>query len=95
MMVQTRPTSRWIDFIERPRPATRKTPVYAVVKKRKGKDGASEEDVLPELGEVRWYGAWRSFAFFAANGTLFEPTCLRDLAAFIDWLMGLRKAARA
>jgi hypothetical protein len=54
-----------------------------------------EGQARAELGEVRWHGAWRCFAFFPAAGTLFEPTCLRDLAAFIDWLMGERKAARA
>lgn len=90
-----RPASRWIDFIEQPRPASRKTPVFDVVKKREGKASAGEEGMLHALGQVRWFGAWRCYAFFPANGTLFEPTCLGDLAAFCAWLMAKRKAVRA
>lgn len=36
------------------------------------------------LGQIRWYGSWRRYAFFPGQGTLFEEQCLRDLADFID-----------
>lgn len=46
------------------------------------------------LGEIRWWGRWRKYAFFPAHGTLYEPTCLRDIATFIDDLMAERKLAK-
>ena len=46
------------------------------------------------LGRVQWWGRWRKYAFFPLGGTLYEPTCLRDIAAFIEAQMAERKAAR-
>jgi hypothetical protein len=46
------------------------------------------------LGEVRWYAPWRKYAFFPLSDTLYEPTCLRDIAQFIEDEMKKRKAAR-
>ena len=43
------------------------------------------------LGEIRWYGAWRKYAFFPDDGTIFENDCLRDIAVFIERLMSNRK----
>ncbi len=34
------------------------------------------------LGFVEWYRPWRCYAFFPHSDTIFEKTCLRDLA---DW----------
>lgn len=34
------------------------------------------------LGEVRWYAQWRQYAFYPAEGTVFEKTCLNDIAEF-------------
>ena len=36
------------------------------------------------LGVVKWYGSWRGYAFFPAPNTLFEKTCLRDIADFLE-----------
>lgn len=36
------------------------------------------------LGNVHWWGAWRQYAFFANDGTLFEPKCLREIANFCE-----------
>lgn len=36
------------------------------------------------LGTVKWHGAWRKYAFFPENDTLFETTCLRDICEFLD-----------
>jgi hypothetical protein len=89
------PESRWIRFLQHQTPRSRKTPVFGVVKKLEGKDGQGDEGMLHELGEVRWWGAWRCFAFFPADGTLFESTCLWDLAAFCAWLTGEHRRACA
>ena len=46
------------------------------------------------LGTIKWYGPWRKYSFFPTPTTLFEPTCLREIADFIDKAMAERKAAR-
>ncbi len=44
-------------------------------------DVLSKETNIP-LGQVRWFGRWRKYAFFPNNDTVFEPTCLNELAGF-------------
>lgn len=34
------------------------------------------------LGQIRWFGRWRKYAFFPQRDTVFEEVCLRDLAMF-------------
>jgi hypothetical protein len=36
------------------------------------------------LGFVEWYSPWRCYAFHPAAETLFEKTCLRDMADFCE-----------
>jgi hypothetical protein len=36
------------------------------------------------LGEVRWYGRWRKYCFFAEPSTIYEQDCLRDIAQFCE-----------
>lgn len=39
------------------------------------------------LGMIGWYNPWRQYSFFP-NGTLplvFEKTCLRDIAKFVEY----------
>lgn len=36
------------------------------------------------LGTVKWYGAWRCYAFFPKADTLYEKRCLRDIANFCE-----------
>lgn len=47
------------------------------------------------LGTVKWWPAWRKYAFFPEPGKLFEPDCLRDLADFCETQTTARKAERA
>jgi len=51
-----------------------------------------EKDVRAgiRLGSIRWWGRWRRYAFFPEAGTLYESTCLRDIAAFLDQVMKAR-----
>lgn len=35
------------------------------------------------LGNIEWYPAWRQWIFAPALGTVFNNTCLRDLADFL------------
>ena len=48
------------------------------------------------LGEIRFFPRWRKFSFFPLKDTLYESTCLRDIAAFCDiqtakWRGGLKR----
>ena len=45
------------------------------------------------LGTIRWFGRWRQYAFFPADGTIFNPECLRDICAEINRLMAARRTA--
>lgn len=39
------------------------------------------------LGEIRWFGRWRKYAFFPDADTIFERDCLMDIADFLDKVM--------
>jgi len=70
--------SKWIRFdLITPRCSGRKTDIWRVAEK-------DATDQTPDLGEVKWYGAWRKFAFFPFVNTLFEQDCLRDIANFCE-----------
>lgn len=36
------------------------------------------------LGYIRWFGSWRRYAFFPNFKSVFEWTCLRDIANFCE-----------
>ena len=57
-----------------------KTSVWNVLSKEGGET----------LGQVRWYGRWRKYAFFPRPNTLYENDCLRDIAGFIELAMKVR-----
>ncbi len=46
------------------------------------------------LGFVEWYRPWRCYAFFPQPETVFERTCLADLAEWCDQATAERIAAR-
>lgn len=76
--------SKWIIFQKQDKPVDKKTDVYRI----HAKDG----NVL--LGEVKWFGAWRKYAFYPATCTVFETDCLTDIVKFINRLMNERKAQK-
>lgn len=39
-----------------------------------------------ELGEVKWYGAWRQYCYFPATSAVYSEGCLKDIADFITQL---------
>ena len=83
MIPSPRTESHWIEFILTAR--TDKTFMWDVVTKESG----------VVVGRVKWFGRWRKYAFFPAGGTVYEPTCLRDIVAFLDEQMLLRRKARS
>lgn len=46
------------------------------------------------IGVIKWFAAWRKYCFYPVNGTLFDPGCLTDIAAFIQERMEERKKVR-
>lgn len=38
------------------------------------------------LGQIKWFGRWRQYAFFPCQGTCFNQECLADI---IDWMQQL------
>lgn len=46
------------------------------------------------LGHVRWWPPWRKYTFWPNESTLYEPTCLNDIAAFLSDETAKHKAAR-
>ena len=37
-----------------------------------------------DLGEIRWYGRWRKYAFYPHWDTIYEQDCLRKIADFCE-----------
>jgi hypothetical protein len=46
------------------------------------------------LGEIRWFGRWRCYSFFPDTDTLYEQTCLRDIADFCETVTKEHRAAK-
>lgn len=44
------------------------------------------------LGTIRWYGAWRQYAFHPADDTIWNIGCMQDVEACITELMNERKS---
>lgn len=67
--------SKWIRFDEVAEVAPgRRTVVWRVVNK----------ETNAYLGAVRWYGPFRQYSFEPEPFTVFERTCLRDIADFCE-----------
>jgi hypothetical protein len=45
------------------------------------------------LGQIRWMGRWRQYAFYPENLTIWNPDCLADISGEIAALMSARRAA--
>lgn len=56
---------------------SQKTKVWGVVNTYEGRE------IM--IGQVKWYGPWRKYAFFPLGAnTVFEHNCLREIADFIE-----------
>lgn len=76
-------TSKWLRFVWKS--STGKTDVWEV--------RAKQGDIL--LGLVKWYGPFRAYSFFPEPNTVYEKTCVTNIAFFLVRLMDERKAAKA
>lgn len=64
----------WIRFCDEGKSDSGKTSRFSV----RAKDGGAL------LGEVRWFGRWRKYAFFPEELAVFEQDCLRTIADFCE-----------
>jgi len=77
-----KPRPKWIIFknISDHYPP-RKTEIFHVINKEYG----------TVLGMITWHGPFRKYSFFPEPNMVFETTCLKDIAGFMDNLMEERK----
>ncbi len=36
------------------------------------------------IGKVSWYGPWRKYCFYPNDNSLYDQTCLREVADFLE-----------
>lgn len=66
--------ARHVYFQERDVPEHWKTRAWAV--------HASADNLY--LGHIQWFARWRCYIFQPEPSTVYEKTCLRDIANFVD-----------
>ena len=62
-----------------------KTTQWKIVNRRSG----------GELGEIKWYSAWRQYCFFTSFDAVFNDSCLCDIIHFIGQLSAARNIERS
>ena len=68
-------TPKWIRFVYIGTSPSGKTKKWEV--------RAKEDEII--VGYITWYGRWKGYVFSATDEyTIFEKTCLRDIANFIE-----------
>jgi len=43
------------------------------------------------LGQIKWFGRWRQYAFYPSSDTIFNPSCLEDISNYTKALMIKRR----
>lgn len=88
-MIRRTDDGRWegdhIQMIDAGRSPSGKTVVWGVWTKT--------EAMIP-LGCVRWHAPWRKYCFYPEPNTLYEQTCLRDIAEFVESMTSLKPRER-
>ena len=72
-----RSESRWLRFVPAGQSATGKTVILDVESKT--------QKTL--LGQIKWFGRWRQYAFFPCRDTCFNQECLADIIDKMQQLM--------
>lgn len=60
---------------------------YKPAKKRITKIWRVDTSSTPEgitIGWIKWFGRWRKYSFFPNNNTVYEETCMREIAHFCE-----------
>lgn len=50
------------------------------------------KDTCAVIAEIRWYTPWRTYALYPRAETVFEATCLTDLARCLTYLVKERRS---
>lgn len=74
--------SKWIEFSKPVPSKSGKTNIWSVYSSGSKEDEDDDRDMW--LGDIKWRGAWRKYAFFPDRDTVFEADCMRDLAQFCE-----------
>jgi len=95
-MAVTHKAESYLNFIEVEPKA--KTKVWEVWSRPEDEGGKIDGGGI--LGVVKFYGAWRCYAFYPTDNTVFDKSCLRTIATFCEaetsrWRYALRQKRRA
>jgi hypothetical protein len=80
IQVTTHITSKFVDFVFEGMSKSGRTEIWFVFSK--------DSDLL--LGEVKWFGKWRRYCFYTIDSTIFDWSCLRDIADLCEARMKVR-----
>ena len=80
-----RPPCHWIRF----------EPIFVSSRHKTHTISVESEFKEETLGTIKWHGAWRQYAFFPEEGTVWSPECLEAVASYIEALMGERRVGAA
>jgi hypothetical protein len=64
--------SKYLEFLKIA--TLRRTDVYSVLAKASGM----------KLGEIKWFGRWRQYAFFPCGESVWNLHCLADIQRFLE-----------
>lgn len=78
--------SKYLDFVKAKKQNPR-TRIYNIYTKGNSRG-------IFFLGQIRWYAQWRQYGFYPEEGTVFEKTCLSDIANFCIDLNQKQKSKR-
>jgi len=80
---------QWIRFVDEGVPKNAKTHIFRIEAKTDFTEGVED---LVILGTVKWFGRWRAYCFFPGTNTVYEKTCLREIADFCQDMTTAHKA---
>jgi hypothetical protein len=72
---------KWLEFEKTQRDKGKKTDFFYV----------NNKATNVTVGAIRWYGGFRKYVFEPNANTIFDASCLADIALFLNALMDERK----
>lgn len=63
-------------------------------RKKTGTYGVFTKDTGQLLAEIRWYGRWRKFSLYPKVESIWEATCLREMAFVLEQLTQQQRRAQ-
>lgn len=92
-MTEQKALGKWLIATYRESTASGKTQVWDI--RAAGERGASSGSSVGDLlGEVRWFGRWRQYAFFPVSDTVWNSDCLDEVNRFVAYCTVEHRNAR-